>query len=374
MSTSSSADPSGFVRNPPSTYVKILNTARAEMNGQFGLILAYSDERSRYVLVLCRTGAQAMLRPENLEPCSTMEQYQAQYQQIRNDPNVKQKMTQLYGKAQQLLGGTNGAVKPEHAAGALGLLLLVLTYFIGLSKIIMLTSLLLLLGLIVYPDIQTFGLKKWKLIARNFPTRCRETIEQTVPQARGRITNRMALGLVVFMVLVAGRTLFASNGNSSSRAAAAAAPPAGNTNPMPQRSLATSANVNVNAIIEEAYKLGYNDATSTLPFGTASLDALKEQVVVSTPPPSIPSIDYNNNNNDYPPLPPLSPPPKSKGGFGFGSIMSLFMIGRTCYANGMTGDGNNFDPQLLMANLQLMPMPQKAMFGFSIFNLLRAFM
>ncbi|KAL3927813.1 MAG: hypothetical protein SGBAC_012919, partial [Bacillariaceae sp.] len=201
MSTST-ADPSGFVSNPPSTYVKILNTARAEMNGQFGLILGYSDARSRYVLVLCSTGAQAMLRPENLEPCSTMEKYQAQYQQIRNDPNVKQKINQLYAKAQQLLGN-NGAVKPEHAAGAMGLLLLVLTYFIGLSKMIMLTSLLLLLGLIVFPDIQTFGLKKWKLIARNFPTRCRETIEQTVPQARGRITNRMALGVVVFMVLVA---------------------------------------------------------------------------------------------------------------------------------------------------------------------------
>eukprot|EP00526_Cylindrotheca_closterium_P014114 CAMPEP_0113650256 /NCGR_PEP_ID=MMETSP0017_2-20120614/26736_1 /TAXON_ID=2856 /ORGANISM="Cylindrotheca closterium" /LENGTH=352 /DNA_ID=CAMNT_0000562745 /DNA_START=32 /DNA_END=1090 /DNA_ORIENTATION=+ /assembly_acc=CAM_ASM_000147 len=349
----STADPSGFVRSPPSTYVKIINTARAEMNGQFGLILGYSEERSRYILVLCQTGAQAMLRPENLEPCSSMEQYQAQYQQIRNDPQVKQKIHELYAKAQQLLGGR----KPEHAAGVIGLLLLFVTYRIGLSKMIMLFSLTMLLGLIVAPDIQTFGIQRWKLIVRNFPNRCRETIEQTVPQARGRVTNQMALGLVVIMILFAGRTLFASSGSPT------APPPPQVAANSAQRSLANAVNtVNVANIIEEAYKLGYNDATSSHPFGTASLAELKEQI---TTPPSIPDdIDY-----DYPPQP---PPQKSGGGFGFGSLMSLFMIGRTCYQAGMTGDGN-FDPQLLMVNLQLLPMPQKAILGFSVFNVLKAF-
>ncbi|CAJ1948493.1 unnamed protein product [Cylindrotheca closterium] len=358
------ADPSGFVTSPPSTYVKIINTARAEMNGQFGLVLGYSEERTRYVLVLCNNGAQAMLRPENLEPCSTVEKYQAQYQQIRNDPRIKQKMTELYGNANQMLGGR---AKPEHAAGAMGVVFLLLIYFVGFSKMIMLTSLIMLVGLIVAPDIQAFGIKKWKLILRNFPTRCRETIEQTVPQARGRVTNPMACGFVLFMILVAGRTLFLSSGK---------APSVAPNPPMMQeatrtatRSLldTTTTTTTAKNAIDEAYKMGYNDATSSLPFGTASLAELKEQVSAATSASSVPptqDILY-----DYPP----PPPPQKSGGFGMGSIMSLFMIGRTCMQNGMTGDGN-FDPQLLLANLQLMPMPQKAILGFSVFNLLRAFL
>merc|ERR1712130_655921 len=122
-----------------------------------------------------------------------------------------------------------------------------------------------------------------------------------------------------------------------------------------QRSLATSKN---NAI-EEAYKLGYNDATANLPFGSASLASLKQQQQV----PVVPEIDYD----------PLPPPPKSGGGFGFGTLMSLFVVGRTLFQNGMTGEGS-FDPQLLMVNLQVLPMPQKAILGFSVFNVLRAFL
>lgn len=342
-----SADPSGFVTSPPSTYVKIINTARAEMNGQFGLVFAYNEERSRYILVLTKTGAQAMLRPENLEPCSSMEKYQAQYEQLRNDPRVKQKINELYGKAQQLLGGR----KPEHAAGVLGLLLLFATYQIGFSKMIMLTSLIMLLGIVVAPDIQAFGIRRWKLIMRNFPTRCRETIEQTIPQARGRVSNQMALGLVLAMIAFAGRTLMIPTSPPPRPA-----PPSYDTPPMDtiQRSLSAS-----NAV-EEAYKLGFNDATANLPFGSASLAALKQQV------PVVPEIEYDR-------LPTPPPPPKSGGGFGFSTLMSLFVVGRTCFQSGMTADGN-FDPQLLMANLQLMPLPQKALLGFSVFNVLRSFL
>jgi hypothetical protein len=279
-----------------------------------------------------------------------MEKYQAQYQQIRNDPRVKQKIAEVYQMAEQKLGGR----KPEHVAGVFGLVFLFLIYQIGLSKMIMLTSLILLLGIIVAPDIQTFGIKRWKLIARNFPTRCRETIEQTVPQARGRVSNQMALGLVLVMIFVAGRTLMIP----TSKPAAPPRSPVSDTPPAHEihRSLAAS-----NAI-EEAYKLGYNDATENLPFGASSLAELKQKVPAVSP---TPEIDY-----DYPPPP---PPPQKSGGFGLGSMMSLFMIGRTCMQNGMTGDGN-FDPQLLMANLQMMPTMQKALLGFSVFNLLRAFM
>lgn len=326
-----SADPSGFVSNPPSTYVKIINTARAEINGQFGLIIGYSVERSRYVLILCQNGSQAMLRPENLEPASTMEKYQAQFQQIQNDPRLKQKISELYGQAQRALGGQ----KPEYAAGIAGVLFVILSYQFGFSKMILLASLILLLGVIVAPDVQAFGIKKWRLILRNFPNRCRETIEQTVPQARGKITNKIAMGLVIFMFVMVGRTLLTSTTPLRPAAVATNAPSMLSS---PQTSLASA------VVIEEAYKLGYNDATSNQPFGTASLTALKEEASIDMATPS-PEIDYG----DYPP-PQL--PPQQKSGFGFGSLMSLFVIGRTAMQNGMSGDGN-FDPRLLIANLQI---------------------
>jgi len=358
-----SSDPSGFVSNPPSTYVKIVNTARAEINGQFGLVLGYSAERSRYVLLLCQNGSQAMLRPENLEPASTVEKYQAQYQHIRNDPRVRQKIAELYGKSQRALGGQ----KPEHAAGIAGVLFFALSYKIGFTKMVMLISLVLLLGVVVFPDVQAFGIKRWKLILRNFPNRCRETIEATVPQARGRITNQIAMGLVVLLLLVSGRTLFAPATAAVRPPAAVAAdvvPPARSSGPRTTTGLASTAA----AAIEEAYKLGHDDAASGRPFGTASLAALKERASGATAAAaaSEPRIDY-----DYSP-PPL-PPPQKSGGFGFGSAMSLFMIGRTAVQNGMSADGN-FDPQLLLANLRIMPLPQKAVLGFSAFNLLRAFL
>ena len=38
------SDPSGFMTSPPSTYVKVVNTARDDMNGQFGLIIGWNNE------------------------------------------------------------------------------------------------------------------------------------------------------------------------------------------------------------------------------------------------------------------------------------------------------------------------------------------
>jgi hypothetical protein len=340
------SDPNGFVSNPPSTYVKILSTAREEMNGQFGLVTGFSSERGRYVLILCQTGSQVMLKPENLGPTSSMEKYQAQYQQLRNDPRVQQQIRSFYDKAQQQLGGT----KPEYAAAGLGIVLLVMIFVIGFTKMIMLTSLVVLLGLIVAPDVSSFGIRNWKLIVRNFPRRCRETIEQTVPAARGRVTDRMALGLVVVMLAMVGKTLVSST---------VRAPPA---SPLPRTPAVAVSTISSSASLEEAYELGFSDATEKLPFGTSSLESLK------TSPPNPPI----NHDIDYDYIPSSVPPKSSGGGFGFGTAMSLLMIGRTVMQLGM-GPSGIFDVQMVMANLQTLPVYQQGLLGFSVYNVLRAF-
>lgn len=341
------SDPNGFVSSPPSTYVKIQNTAREEMNGQFGLVISFSSERGRYVLLLCQNGSQVMLKAENLVPASLIEKYQAQYQQLRNDPRVKQQIRAFYNKAQRQLGGT----KPEYAAGALGLALIFMIYFIGFTKMIMLISFVVLLGLIVAPDVSSFGVRNWNLILRNFPKRCRETIEQTVPAARGRITDRMALGLVIVMLFMVGKTII-----TTSPKATPAAPPTPRAPP-------TTSTVASSTSLDEAYRLGFVDATDNLPFGTSSLEPLKAAG-------SAPRIPINDIDYDYMPTP--SSPPSTKSGFGFGTAMSLLMIGRTVMQLGM-GPNGSFDVQAAVANLQTLPLYQQGLLGFSVFNVLRAF-
>ena len=146
---SSSSDPNGYLSNPPSNYVKIQNTSQQQLNGKFGLVTGYNTQRSRYILLFCHNGQQGMLKAENLVAVSTFERYQAQFQQLRNDPRVKQELGRLYAKAQQSLGGT----KPEYVAGAGGLLLLLLVMTVGFTRMMLLTSMVLLLGVIVAPDV-----------------------------------------------------------------------------------------------------------------------------------------------------------------------------------------------------------------------------
>eukprot|EP00980_Cylindrotheca_fusiformis_P003936 scaffold871_cov130-Cylindrotheca_fusiformis.AAC.13 len=365
------SDPSGFVTNPPSKYVKIQNTARDEMNGSFGLVIGFSSERGRYILLLCQTGSQVMLKPENLVPTSQLEQYQAQFQQLKNDPRIRQEIRQYYDKAQRQLGGT----KPEYAAAAVGVILLFCMYFIGFTKVLMLLSMMVLIGLIVAPDVQTFGIRKWNLIARNFPRRCRETIEQTVPAARGRVSDRIALGLVVVMLLMVGKTLVTPNTPSRSAAPPAQQPnsafPPTYSNTMIDDKF-TSSMVD---LLQEAYRLGFADATDAAPYGSSSLEALTQAVkTAATAPPTaatIPDIDYD----PYGVPPPSSSPPRSGfgsgGGFGIGTAMSLLLIGRTVYQLGMH-DGT-FNVQLALANLRNIPIYQQGLLGYSVYNVFKAF-
>jgi uncharacterized membrane protein len=282
-----------------------------------------------------------MIKPENLQQASSIEKYRAQYQQIRNDPRVKQQIVMYYNKAQKLLPG---GVKPEYAAGAAVTALLLLIFMIGFTKMMMVISLIMLLGVIVGPDVMTTSRStvNWRVVALNFPRRCRETIEQTVPIVRGKLTDKMAAGFVLFMILMVGKTLFTSPPSS----VPPRAPPA-----------QTIDNVPSSTSLEEAYKLGFDDASSNKPFGMSSLESLK-------PSPTV------NNEIPYDYIP--SSPPASKGGFGFGTAMSMVIIGRSVMQLGMI-PGQGFDVSVAMANLQTLPVYQQGLLGFSVYNVLRAF-
>lgn len=56
-------------------------------------------------------------------------------------------------------------------------------------------------------------------------------------------------------------------------------------------------------------------------------------------------------------------------------MMSLVMVGRTLMQLGMNpAGGGGFDFQLALANFQTLPVWQQGLLGFSVYNVLRAFL
>lgn len=204
MSTTSSNDPLNIIRNPPSTVVKVQGTGREDLNGSLGIALQFNTERGRYVVHLIQSQTQVAFKAENLIPASTLETYQAQFQQLVKDPTIRRDLTRYYNTAQAKLGG----VKPEYAAAVVLVVLIGITYVVGFTKTLMALSMIMLVGLVVAPDVLNGA--SYQVMAQNFPLRCREMMEQTAPILRGRLNNQVAVGIMVAMLVLSGRTLLAS--------------------------------------------------------------------------------------------------------------------------------------------------------------------
>lgn len=95
----SSNDPSDFVRNPPSVIVKIQNTSQDAMNGLLGVVLQFSSERGRYVVLLTATQQAVSIKPENLAKAGYVEQLRAQYQNIANNREIRRELSRYYDMA-----------------------------------------------------------------------------------------------------------------------------------------------------------------------------------------------------------------------------------------------------------------------------------
>ena len=104
-SKSSSAN-NGGGDPPPRTAVKIIGTARDDLNGLLGFCTSYNTERERYMIRMSKvvdasgnshtTATIMALKPTNLQQASTIEKYQAHYQQLLTDPAIRQKVTYYY--------------------------------------------------------------------------------------------------------------------------------------------------------------------------------------------------------------------------------------------------------------------------------------
>jgi len=363
-------DPSGFLpqqqqnaggANQQPTIVKVQNTSRDELNGQLGIVLQYSADRGRYTIHMVNSQTSCALKPDNLTKAGMIDTYKAQFQQLRNDPRIRQQLTHVYRRAQSMLPAP---LKPEYVLGGMALLLVLCLYFIGFSKTLMIVSIIMLVGVLIAPDIIEPSNVNWRTVAMNFPRRCRETMEQTVPFLKGKVTNKIAAGIVVMMLLLSTKVIFTSTPTKMNRTAP---PPSSSSS----RS-SSSSSIDNRANIEAAYKWGFDDAKNDNEFGA-----------------SLPPYDYaskvnENGDNDfeddeinYDYISSSSPPSSNGVGgimskFGIGQGMSIFYMYRTAMSLGSNGAGG-FSPEVLMANAKKLPVWQLGIFGFSLFNLLRPF-
>eukprot|EP00546_Thalassionema_frauenfeldii_P009606 CAMPEP_0178909844 /NCGR_PEP_ID=MMETSP0786-20121207/8764_1 /TAXON_ID=186022 /ORGANISM="Thalassionema frauenfeldii, Strain CCMP 1798" /LENGTH=336 /DNA_ID=CAMNT_0020582023 /DNA_START=50 /DNA_END=1060 /DNA_ORIENTATION=+ len=334
------SDPLNVISNPPTTIVKVQGTSRNEVNGQLGIALQYNADRGRYTIHMVQSQTSMALKPENLIKASTMETYQAQFQQLTKDPRIRQQFMQYYNQAQSMLG-----MKPEYAAGVILVGLILVMYFVGFSKTLMALSMMLLILVIIGPDL-FIERQPWNVVMSNFPRRCRESIETSLPAARGKLSNHVAAGIVVFMLAMSVKILLTSPASAAK----------------PQAAFSTaSASA---ARIEDAYKLGFEDAKNGAEYGT-SLPTSKTAASSSDDDFMDDEIPY-----DYTNIP--SPTAKSSS-FGFSQIMSLFYLYRTATQLGNDPAGGNFSLQRLMANLRGMEIWQMGILGFSLYNLVRSF-
>jgi hypothetical protein len=303
---SSGNDPLNILRNPPSTVVKVQGTARDDVNGSLGIALQFKSERGRYVVHLIQSQTQMAIKPENLVPASTLETYQAQFQQIIKDPTIRQDLRRYYNTAQSHLRG----VKPEYAAAVLLIVLIGITYVVGFTKTLMALSMIMLVGLVIAPDVLNGA--SYQVMAQNFPSRCREVMEQTAPVLRGRLNNQVAAGILVAMLVLSGRALLAS--------------------PQSAAKAAYAATRDVRHFADEGEPIDY---TAVMPEET----------------------------------------PKKPSMFGFSQMIAAIYIYRTLNQAGRGGHDVNqpFSLERMMTHLQQMELWKQAMLAYSVYNVGRAF-
>jgi hypothetical protein len=222
-------DPSGFLNldefgrtkftggqqaqdNAPKTAVKIIGTARDDLNGLLGFCTSYNTDRERYMIRMAKVDASnspnatiMALKPTNLQKATTIERYKAQYQQLLTDPAVRQKVKYYYDTIQNRF--IPNGLKLEYVAIGIILLFLILFYLLGFTKTLMLISASLMIGLILQEDIKQKS--DIRTVIKNFPSRCKMVLEKQFPFIkRFNINDNIAVGIVGLLLILTIQSIF----------------------------------------------------------------------------------------------------------------------------------------------------------------------
>jgi len=385
-------DPSGFLKLNPvgrpahtegreaPTAVKIVGTARDDLNGLLGFCTAYNRDRQRYMVTMASVDGSTApnatvmaLKPDNLVQASTFETYKAQFQSLRTDPRVRHRLKEYYDKCEKYCQ----PFKVEHVGGALSLFLVLLTYFFGFTKTIMLVSAVVMIFCILVEDVIRTR-KPWQEVVRNFPSRSKVVIERQFPFLRGKITEPIAAGLVGLLLAFTVQSVFFAGSAKASTSSASSSPPP------PAQPLASRTSISRHGSLsqhreqlEELYHLGFQDAMEEKSRGHSLADKLES--LLSTSSSTTPLT--TRMEEDLEPIPeipysatPLTrpAPPKTFASrlLSMRTMGSIFYLYRMAMQIGVDPSTGIFSVAQLGANIQHnLPTWQKGMLAFSVYNL-----
>jgi hypothetical protein len=183
--------------------------------------------------------------------------------------------------------------------------------------------------------------------------RCRETILQSVPFLDGKpwFTNRMASLIVLAFMLFGTKVLFT--------------PIPTTTTPRSNPST-VSTPPSLEFDMEQIYKLGFDDATDGKEYGV-SLPPSKPHVRMMEED----DLSFGGEEPEWVGTTTSTTTPRSKGRFGFSSILSVVFLGNQLRTLAMGPDGR-FNARLLVTNFQNLEPWRMGMFAFSFYRLARS--
>jgi len=384
-------DPSGYLKLDPHhgrpahadgreipAVVKIVGTARDDLNGLLGFCTAYNRDRQRYMVRMASVdsanapNATVMaLKPANLEKASTIETYKAQFQQLRTDPRIRQRLSEYYEKARI-------RCRPytlEQVAGFVALCLGLSFYALGFSRTVILLSASIMVGCILVEDVFRHR-KPWREVVRNFPSRSKTVIEKQFPVLKGRLSEPVAAGLVGLLLALTFQSVFFTGGKARPGPSPSPSPPAAGmmaSNPRPPSALTEHHRDR----LEEIYNLGFQDSLDGKERGHSLADELERLL---EPPAAAAAhqqpMDDDDDLEDIPPIrysaapPPRPPPSFASRLFSFKTLGSVIFLYRTAMQIGVDPSTGIFSVAQLAANIQHnIPVWQKGMIAFSCYNL-----
>ena len=300
-STTTGNDPHQYVTNPPSTLIKIQNVVmKPELNGQYGLIVNYDTTKQRYMIVLAQQQSQVVaLKVENLQlaSASLRDRIMAQYQMMQHNPQFQQQVQTIHDYILQHIVTpvfrTLHITTPPRIHYFFMLLLVglvTLWYLVGITKLVVLLTIILVLMSLVGSDLMQGRVVSLRhLCLTTIPREYTRMVQQEVPYGRVIVSKPWYLrSFTTLLLLFVAYTLFGTPTHSrffgrptkQQRSSSVPSPtpwmsklllpgfgrPTRTVDPVHHRRTTTTIS---REQMEEYYKLGFDDATQQLEFGTS---------------------------------------------------------------------------------------------------------
>lgn len=335
-------DPNGWAHNPPSVFVKVINTSQETVNGTLAVVLSFQADRGRYIVVT-PTQVQLSFQPQNLVECTFVEKYKLQYEFLRNDPNLQRKAQRLIATGEAWSGLSFRMMGVVVLVG-----LLFSIYVLGLSRTLLWVLFVWLGIMLVGPDLG----KPWPVIHQQSLQRFKTVLQQSGLPYANRLAQKnifiyLLLGIIV-LVFVTGMMPPAKVASSASSSSL--------WNRFLSRSTTTTSPPGFDP--HHYYKLGYDDAMANREFGS-SIPATRAATTSTSTEPTVPLGAFLDDV--------VPRPPRRRQWLSMGNALSIFSIYRILGPMGW--DGTRWDWRRLQQGLAQASPWQLGLLGLAVYRI-----